>query len=281
MMKQLSRRSLIKGAAALVALPLTLQAKPQTQQSLKFVHITDSHMDFANPDSVEAMELMVAFLNENYKELDFVLFGGDNFNNNATKSEDALKFKQIIEKLHCPSYVVRGNKESSPKGDKHINSQEFKELFVAGKNLTTNNLDWLLEIKGYNILGLDSCIDGANNGRYTQETLAFAEKTLQNKKPTVILNHHPYTNYWKTTDKKEIHKYVLGNTQETQQKLFRYHNLILTLSGHKHIDSVTQINNAKVIATRGFTRPLDLDNYPMRYVELSGASITEKLIYTA
>ena len=280
-MMKLSRRSLIKGAAALMVMPLAAQAQTKTQQSLKFVHITDSHMDFANPDSVEAMELMVAFLNENYKELDFVLFGGDNFNNNVAQSKDALKFKQIIEKLHCPSYVVRGNKESSPKGDEHINSQEFKELFVEGKNLTTNNLDWLLEIKGYNILGLDSCIDGANNGRYTQETLVFAEKTLQNKKPTVILNHHPYTNYWKTTDKKEIHKYVLGNTEETQQKLFRYHNLILTLSGHKHIDSVTQINNAKVIVTRGFTRPLDLDNYPMRYVELNGESITEKLIYTA
>ena len=56
---------------------------------------------------------------------------------------------------------------------------------------------------------------------------------------------------------------------------------MLTLSGHKHIDSVTQINHVKVVVTRGFVRPLDMDMYPMRYVEISDGKIREKLIYTA
>jgi len=42
---------------------------------------TDSHMDLQNEDSVEAMESMVAFVNKEHGNLDFVLFGGDNFNN--------------------------------------------------------------------------------------------------------------------------------------------------------------------------------------------------------
>ncbi len=279
-MANISRRGFLKGALAVGAMPL--MARPATpNETLKFVHITDSHMDLANPDSVEALELAVSFLNENYKDLDFVMFGGDNFNNNAEGNADALKFKEIIDQLHCRTLVVRGNKESSPTNDTEINLSTFKEMFVNKCELETDEHNWLLELKGYNILGLDSCIEHQNNGRYTEETLAFAEKTLQNKKPTLILNHHPYTNYWKGTQEKDIHKYVLNNTKETQERLFKYNNLLLTLSGHKHIDSVTKINNTTAIVTRGFIRPLDLDMYPMRYVEIADGKITEKLIYTS
>ena len=279
-MANISRRGFLKGALAVGAMPL-MATSAMPSETLKFVHITDSHMDLANPDSVEALELMVSFLNESYKDLDFVMFGGDNFNNNAEGNSDALKFKEIIDQLHCRTLVVRGNKESSPKNDTEIDLSTFKEMFVNKCELKTDEHNWLLELKGYNILGLDSCIEHQNNGRYTEKTLAFAQKTLQNKKPTVILNHHPYTNYWKGTEEKDIHKYVLNNTKETQERLFKYDNLLLTLSGHKHIDSVTKINNTTTIVTRGFIRPLDLDMYPMRYVEITDGKITEKLIYTS
>ena len=281
-MAKISRRTFLKTAVAASALPLTLNAvQTKEAQSLKFIHVTDSHMDLSDSDSVEALELMRDFINKNYKDLDFVLFGGDNFNNNAAGKRDAKKFKAIADGLHAPYFSVRGNKESSPKGDNEINFTAFKEMFVNGRGLQTSNKDWLLKIKGYNILGLDSCIEHQNNGRYTKETLEFAQNVLQTNRPTIILNHHPYTNYWGGTEAKDLHKYVLNNTNEVQKRLFGYKNLLLTLSGHKHIDSVTEIQKTKVIVTRGFIRPLDLDMYPMRYVELSGNSISEKLIYTA
>jgi len=278
-MPKISRRGFIKGALAVGAMPL--MANATNKESLKFIHITDSHMDLSNEDSVEAMKLMATFINENYKNLDFVLFGGDNFNNNVVGDKDAQVFKEIIETLHCPTLAVRGNKESSPKPNDSIHLEEFKKLFHTAKNLKVVGKDWLYKAKGYNILGLDSCIDGQNNGLYTDQTLSFAEKTLQNKKPTIILNHHPYTNYWGGTEAADIHKYVLGNAQEAQRKLFRYHNLILTLSGHKHIDSVKDLDHTKMVVTRGFVRPLDLDMYPMRYVEINANNISEKLIYTS
>ncbi|SFV64310.1 Serine/threonine protein kinase related protein [hydrothermal vent metagenome] len=281
-----TRRGFFKSALAIGALPLALnadekKAEKSREDNLKFIHITDSHMDLSDEESVEAIKLMVKFINKNYKDLDFVLFGGDNFNNNVKGNSDALTFKEIISKLHCPSYLVRGNKESSPKIDDNIQLDEFKKLFMNDKALTVKGKDWLLEKKGYMILGLDSCIENANNGLYTEETIRFAEETLKRGKPTIILNHHPYTNYWKGTKKEDIHKYVLNNTKEVQKRIFGYSNLILTLSGHKHIDSVTQINKTKVIVTRGFIRPLDLEQYPMRFVELSRDKITQKLIYTA
>jgi len=281
-MPKISRRNFFKSALAIGALPLVGYADTKVSSDLKFIHITDSHMDLGDADSVEAMELMVSFINKNYKDLDFVLFGGDNFNNNAPENSDALKFKAIIDTLHCPAYVVRGNKESSPKpkGDA-IGVEEFKTLFLSDKQLHVEGLDWQLEKNGYQILGLDSCIDNANNGQYTKETIAFAKKSLDTTKPTIILNHHPYTNYWGGTEKEDLHKYVLNNSDEVQKELFSYPNLLLTLSGHKHIDSVTTLNKSMLVVTRGFIRPLDLDMYPMRYVEINESKISEKLIYTA
>jgi Icc protein len=275
-----TRRNFMKSALALGILPLSLVAEEEKDKTLRFIHVTDSHMDLQDEDSVEAMESMVTFINKEYINLDFVLFGGDNFNNNVKGNKDALVFRAIISKLHCSALVVRGNKESNPNPNDSIKLDEFKSLFLDDKLLTVEGKDWVIEKKGYSILGLDSCIEGKNNGAYTQETIAFAEKVLKEGKPTIIMNHHPYTNYWNEKDEKLIYKYVLNNSDEVQNRLFSYNNLILTLSGHKHIDSVSKIQNVEAIVTRGFVRPLDLDQYPMRYVEILDNKISQKLIYT-
>ncbi len=280
-MPKLSRRNFFKGAAALAAMPLVAaEANKTTPQTLKLVHITDAHMDLGNPDSVEALKMAVNYLNKHYPDLDCVLFGGDNFNNNMKADSDALVYKEIVEKLHCPAYHVRGNKEANPANDMQIDLAAFKKLFMSYKELTVEGKDWAVEKNGYLILGLDSCIEHADNGEYTKETLAFAKKMLDLGKPTIILNHHPYTNYWCGTDSKDIHKYVLGNAKETIDALFGYDNLIATLSGHKHIDNIKLVNKVKTVTTRGFIRPLDLDEYPMRYIEITGNELSEKLIYT-
>jgi len=282
-MAKISRRNFFKGAAALAAMPLVAsetKTELSTPNSLKVVHITDAHMDMGNPDSVEALEMAVAYLNAHYPDLDCVLFGGDNFNNNMKENSDALVYKEIVEKLHCPVYHVRGNKESSPANDNRIHLEEFKKLFMSYNGMTVERTDWAVEINGHLLLGLDSCIENANNGEFSKDTLAFAKKMLDLNKPTLMLNHHPYTNYWGGTEAKDIHKYVLGNGEETINALFDYPNLLVALSGHKHIDNIKMINRVKTITTRGFIRPLDLDEYPMRYVEINNNEVSEKLIYT-
>ncbi len=279
----MTRRNFLTAAATLTAVPLVAASDTHSQEeSLKFIHVTDSHMDLDKEQTVEAIKRLVAFLNREYKDLDFVLFGGDNFNNNGEDGEDAKLFKTLLSKLHCPYYLVRGNKESSPAGGGFgIGFDTYKSLFYKEAGMQVVGNDWIVEKKGYQILGLDSCLDKHNNGRYSEETLKFAQKRLKMQKPTIILNHHPYTNYWGGTDPKDLHKYVLGNTKEVQKRLFGYDNLLLTLSGHKHIDSVTQIQGTKVIVTRGFIRPLDANQYPMRYLEVKGKKVEEKLLYTA
>ena len=277
----MKRRDFLKGSLLATTLPLMSSEGKKESETLKFIHITDSHFDLNIEDSVDAMILAVKHINKNYKDLDFVLFGGDNFNNNVKGSKDAKDFKAIVDKLNMPSYFVRGNKESFPKPNDSLHLAEFKEMFMSSKDIEVVGKDWVFEKKGYKILGLDSCVENANNGLYTKDTINFAKTQLEKGKPTIILNHHPYTNYWKEKDEKLIHKYVLNNTDEVQKEIFGYQNFILALSGHKHIDFVSHINKTNVIVTRGFIRPLDLDMYPMRYVEITDNKITEKLIYTA
>jgi len=101
-MKKISRRGFFKSAVTLGAMPFLASAK-ESKETLRFIHITDSHMDLSIPDSVEAMELMVKMLNKDYKDVDFVVFGGDNFNNNMDGNADALAFKKIVDTLHRPS----------------------------------------------------------------------------------------------------------------------------------------------------------------------------------
>ena len=282
-MPNISRRDFLKTTAMLTAtLPLAASGtETKEREKLRFIHITDSHMDLQESDSVEALKLAVNFINERFRGIDFVLFGGDNFNNNVPGEKDARTFKSIIEKLDVPAYLVAGNKEVSPKpyGDKQ-NFDDFAKMFFDPKTMYISGRDWMIEKNGYLVLGLNSNIDNRNNGRYTKETIDFAKKALELNKPTLILNHHPYLNYWNSTDAKDIHKYVLGNADEVKKELFSHKNLLLTLSGHKHIDNVSMIDGTMAITTRGFVRPLDLDQYPMRYVEIEGSKIEHKLVYT-
>ncbi len=51
---------------------------------------------------------------------------------------------------------------------------------------------------------------------------------------------------------------MLGNVDEVKRRLFGYRNLVLTLSGHKHLDHVGWSGSVRVIATPGFIVPQEV-----------------------
>ncbi len=263
-------------------LPLLFPAIPllaKTETSLKFLHVTDSHMDLSMPHTVEWIENLVDVVNTKYPHIDFVLFGGDNFNNTAKGDSDAKKFKEIIDKMRVPAYCARGNKESTPKPDAHIDQKEFADMFFT-PDMLVNGRDWMIHKNGYIVLGIDSTIEHSGAGRFRAESIEFAKKILALGKPTIILDHHPYLNYWGGTDPHDIEKYVLQNSKEVIEELFGYPNLLLTLSGHKHIDNVSKIGHVTAIATRAFKAAQLKNQNPMRYIEIRGSSISHRLITT-
>lgn len=295
-MKKITRREFLKtGSATLVSCTFVLglggyhrlldaNASPVSDKTvLRFLHVSDTHLDLNNPRTVKWVEMLVEKINRDFTSVEFVLFGGDNFNNNVAAKEDALKFKQIADGLHCPWYSVRGNKESTPKPkDDPLNQNDYARLFFSG-DIQVFGRHWKLKKGKYTILGIDTTIEHKNNGIYTSRALSFVEDELKNNPDSyyILLDHHPYENFWGGTTEKDIHKYVLNNADEVKKRLFKYSNLILTLSGHKHLDYVGKNDSVKTIATVGFVVPQDADtenDHRFRYLEIKDNAITEKLV---
>jgi Icc protein len=248
---------------------------------IRIAHVTDTHMDLHLEETVALMERLVVTINRDFPDLDCVLFGGDNFNNNTAPGEDAATFKKIIGSLSCPAYAIRGNKESKhalEAGGYSLSS--FQQNFDAG--LKWVGRDWKLDLKDITVLGVDTTIDGADNGLFTAESFAFVETELaaNPSRKHILLNHHPYENFWNSTDQKDIHKYVLGNAEEAHTRLFGSDNLVLTLSGHKHLDHVTTHRGVLSIATIGFVaspNPENLSDRRFRIIEIAGDRIDQQI----
>ncbi len=235
----------------------TRAAANPKDEDFSFIHVTDTHLDLGKPQTVSWLEMFVERVNRDFSHIDLVVFGGDNFNNNVPGKKDAETFKKIADQLKCPWYSVRGNKESTPKpASDPLNQAEYARMFFSS-DVRMAGRDWSLEKGKYTILGIDSTIEHHNNGRFTEESLNFVENQLKTHKDRyfILLNHHPYWNFWGGKDQADIHKYVLNNADEVKKRLFKYPNLRLTLSGHKHLDNVAKDGEVTVISTLGFIVP--------------------------
>ncbi len=246
---------------------------------LRFLHVTDTHLDLGKPDTVTWVEMLVERINRDFPNADFVVFGGDNFNNNVPGKKDAETFKKIADSLKCPWYSVRGNKESSPKPETDpLNQKDYEKMFFT-PSIKVSGRDWSLEKGNYTILGIDTTIEHHNNGVFSRESLDFVEDQLRNNQDRhfIILNHHPYWNFWGGKEQADIHKYVLNNADEVKKRLFKYPNLRLTLSGHKHLDNVIKEGNVTVISTLGFIVPQGAEkDHQFRFVEMKEGNIVRQ-----
>jgi len=246
--------------------------------------VTDTHLDLGKPKSVTWVERLVEKINREFSSVDFVLFGGDNFNNNVSGDADALKFKRIVDSLNRPWYAVRGNKESCPRPkDDPLGQDDFARMFFPS-DLKVTGRDWRLDKGRYSVLGLDTTIEQQGNGIYTPETLAFVERELKTNpaRHYILLNHQTYGNFWGGTAQSDIHKYVLNNVEEVKKRLFHYPNLKLAISGHKHLDHVGESGTVKVISTLGFVVSQDSeDDHRFRFVEIKGSAVTQKIVSIA
>ncbi len=250
-------------------------------ECLSFIHVTDTHLDLGKPQSVSWLEMFVERINKDYSHIDLVVFGGDNFNNNVPGQKDAETFKKIVDQLKCPWYSVRGNKESSPKpANDPLNQDDYAKMFFTS-GAKVSGRDWSLEKGRYTILGVDTTIEHHNNGMFTPESMDFVEDQLKNNKDRyfILLNHQVYWNFWGEKDQAAIHKYVLNNADQVKKRLFKYPNLKLTLSGHKHLDNVTRDGHVNVISTLGFIVPQGTKkDHQFRVVEMKNGNIVRQQV---
>ena len=94
-MKKITRRKFLKISSIILASwtfalglggyrrLLNANASPGSDEAaLRFLHVSDTHLDLNSPKTIKWVEMLVEKINRDFSSVDFVLFGGDNFNNN-------------------------------------------------------------------------------------------------------------------------------------------------------------------------------------------------------
>ena len=190
----------------------------------KFAHVSDTHISTMGEngaamkaDSIEIFEDVVNQLNET-ENLDFILFGGDSFDNSEKGDADLQEFLRIAGKLKAPYFIQFGNREASsmPKGDP-LSKEQFVKRF-QGHGFQGNTFWWSVSpLKDVTVLGLDTSIEGRNNGIISNEQQAWLKKeiTANSDKFVIVLTHHLFLPTWqpKNIPKWETN-YVIGNSNE-------------------------------------------------------------------
>lgn len=225
----------------------------------KFAHVTDTHLSTTGKngaalkaESIKIFEDVLAQLNS-MTDLDFILFGGDNWDNTDKGTPDADKFLDMVKDLRAPYLIQFGNREAAPMppGDP-TNKEDFVNIF-RGHGFQEGAFWWEVEIiPGVIVIGLDTSIKGHNDGAVPEEEIQWLKERLEGDEGqfTIVLTHHLFLPAWAP---KEIPKwdknYLIANSVGVRPILEESRKVKLVLSGHHHVTRIDVINELPYIAS--------------------------------
>lgn len=279
---------LLSVLSALLLLPLS--GRTADFSPFSFAVLSDTHLSVpgkrspANTTrmfkhSVALLQASVAAIN-NRKDIQFTVVLGD-----LTKDAEPWnvdRFKEVMEELNTPWYVVLGNHDISPvdtraKGREPGLGRAAMIWAFQGHGFTGPVSHWSLDpVPGVHMIGLDSTRVGDWGGKLTGAGLDFLDRdlTANRDKLTIVLLHHlllPYTKA-EQNNEKGFEKFVLDNAEEVNALLQRHGQVAMTLSGHRHIS--TRYIKRRHIAH--FAMPSTV-SWPMRYTVFTVS--TDRILY--
>ena len=265
---------------ALIAVMTMFAIQPALAGSkFKFAIISDPHMSVAGPNSPgnstkmfkNSVELLQSAISEINKagDIDFVVALGDLTKDSEPWNVD--RFKEIMDELNMPYYVVLGNHDVSPvdvikaKMDPGVTRSTMIWTF-QGHGYNGPGTHWSTDpVPGVHLVGLDTSMTGDWGGNLTREGLRFLDKDLYANpdKLTIVILHHQLQAYTEAevTGDNDFNKFVTYNADEIKNVLKKYPQVAMTLSGHRHLS--TRYKMEDNIAY--FTCPSTM-TWPMRYV---------------
>ena len=220
--------------------------------SLKFAHISDSHLTLTRKDtSFKALSKSQAILEDailqinETKGLDFVIQTGDTIDH--PNESDIMLYMSMMNNLRYPWYVAFGNHDLSVSGN--IDREKYLQLLNShNKNFNFTQSYYSFKPKrGYKVIILDA-VDNSKitgNGIFPQEELEWLDKELKSaKKDTVLIFlHHPIVEPFSSPHHKIL------NTDEFYAVIDKYKNPIGIFTGHYHATKITQNGNVVHVAT--------------------------------
>lgn len=228
-------------------------------KSFKFAHVTDIHLSTTGKngaalkaESINIFEDVLSQLNS-MADLDFVLFGGDNWDNTDKGTPDVDKFMDMVKDLKAPYLIQFGNREASPMppGDPS-NKEDFVNIFKE-HGFQKGTFWWEAEIiPQVVVIGLDTSIRGHNNGVIPEEEIKWLQKKLEAHKDRfiIVLTHHLFLPTWTPKEIPRWDKsYLIANSERVRPLLEESRNVKLVLSGHHHVTKIDVLNKLPYIAS--------------------------------
>ena len=200
----------------------TVQLKADTQGDLAFLQITDTHLfadrqkELLGIKTVQSFEAVVKHASK-YQHCQAVLSTGDLSQDHSAQSY--LDFSQHIKKLKLPCYWLPGNHD--------IQSVMLPNLLSEGLAQTK-----LIESDFWQVVLLDSQVEGVPHGKLSAEQLEFLQQALQknpNKHTLICVHHHvlPGGSAW-------LDQHILKNSDQFLAVIKPFSNVEAVLSGHVH-----------------------------------------------
>jgi len=234
-------------------------AKVGSKNSIKFAHITDTHVTFSGKNGTALKEEsfnifrdVIDQVNE-MPDIDFILFGGDNINNTDPGTKGFNEFMDIMSTVKVPYFAQFGNREVSPIPPGIALSKSQYAEKMKGHGLDVGRYSWSVSpVPGLRVLGLDTTIEGHDNGEIIKKELKWIKKEIS-KYPNdmiVTLSHHLFLPTWGNRDiPKWKKKYLLKNYQEVNAVLDAAPQVKACLMGHHHVSKIQTINGLHYIAS--------------------------------
>ncbi len=213
-------------------------------RDVKFVQVSDSHiMMNANVYSSrnvigaeDYLEATIADINT-IKDLDFVIFSGDNID--RSNPDDLIYFLKVVNKLKVPYYVVIGNHEVFK--SQHFTKKDYMKLVSKySRSCKHRKPNYVFKKNGTVFI----VVDGAKEfipgpaGYFRKATLAWLDKKLKHYKHShvVICQHFPleppYFNRTHATYDVDTYKNLLA----------KHKNVVAVISGHYHENGEKEVN---------------------------------------
>lgn len=233
----------------------SLSAFSFRDSSVKFVHVTDTHISDREDTSYKMLSqsknLLVDFIKRVNKipSVDFVIFTGDMVDRPQLNSYK--DFFTILTALKYPSLMTLGNHDAKFVGGENeeylTEAQVLNIISNCNPNQKFDKAYWALTPKAnFRMIVLNlRTEEKSSNGVISKEQLEFLESELEANKDKVILifAHHPVVEPFQS----ETHK--VSNSEEIMTVLQKYKNPIAYFSGHYHTTKITKVDNLIFVST--------------------------------
>lgn len=231
---------------------------PVYSKNLKFIQVTDVHLNIYNE---QYLADFVNEINENYNDLDFIVFTGDNID--KANYELLNDFLEIIKNLKIKTYVLVGNHDvfKNQNLDKKLYMKTVRKKLGIYHSDKTNYVFEKDNIIFIVMDGVKEVIPGTN-GYYKQKELDWLDKTLTkyNNKKVVIFQHFPLLDSYSR-------RHNLYNKESYIEILNKHKNVISVISGHYHQNIEQMQDNIYHIVTMRF-----LNNRYYKVIEIDKAT---------